>query len=111
MQIIKATEGLTKKEIYVMTRSPELQKMSDHVGDVIPVDKFVIYSDASEDGTETIVLSIMAADQGLAVATNSATARKEFEFILDLMEGDAFAVKVIRGKSKAGRDYITLALA
>jgi len=110
MQIIKATPELSKREIYNMTRSPELEKMSDHVGQVLPVDKYVIYSDASEDGTETTVLSILTKD-GFAVATNSATARKEFEFITDLMDGEEFAVKVIQGKSKAGRTYITLALA
>lgn len=110
MQIIKASENLTKREIYGMTRSPELEKMSDHVGDIIPVDKFVIYADAGEDGSEVTVLSIMTAE-GKAVATNSATARREFEFILDLMEGESFSVKVIQGKSKAGRTYITLALA
>lgn len=109
MEIIRATEGLTKKEIYGLSRSPEIEKMRDHVNEIIDVDKYLIYSDTNGSGDTVTVLSIMD-KSGKVVASNSATARVEFEYIADLMEDEAFSVKICEGVSKNGRSYITLAM-
>ena len=110
MQIINSTEGLSKKDIYDMTHGTDMQKMSDHEGVVIPVEKFVTYSDANKDGEPVEILSIMD-DKGNVYATNSPTAMKEFEFIRTLMDGEPFSVVVVKGISKNGRTYTTLAMA
>lgn len=110
MNIIKATEGLTKRNIYDLTRSPEIKKMSENRGAVIDVDSFCLYLDVNGKGDEVTILSIGAKD-GSVYATNSQTAIKEFEYILDLMDGEPFAVRVMTGTSKNGREYITVALA
>lgn len=110
MNIARSTEGLSKRDIYNLTRSPEIKKMSEHKGDIVDVDNFCIYTDTNGKGDEVTILSIMGND-GAVYATNSSTAIKEFEYILDLMEDEAFAIKVTSGISKNGREYITLALA
>ena len=110
MNIIKATEGLTKRNIYDLTRSPEIKKMSENKGTVIDVDSYCLYLDVNGKGDEVTILSIGDRD-GSVYATNSQTAIKEFEYILDLMDGEHFAVKVMTGTSKNGREYITVALA
>ena len=109
MEIILKSGELTKKEIYNMTRSPEIQKMRDHVEELIDVDKYLIYKDENGSGDEVTVLSILDKN-GVVYASNSQTVRTEFEYISDLMEDEAFSVKICEGTSKNGRTYITLAL-
>lgn len=109
MEIIKATEGLSKKEIYDMTHGKDMQKMSDNEGVIIDVDKFVIYADANKDGEPVEILSIMDS-KGDVYATNSPTAMNEFDFIRTLMGDDPFSVVVVKGTSKNGRTYTTLAM-
>lgn len=110
MQVLKSSEGLSKKGIYDLTRSPKIKKLSDAVGSVLPVSAYAIYLDEKNDGDAVQILSIQT-DDGSVYATNSATANTEFETILDIMGQDPFSVEIIRGTSKAGREYITLALA
>lgn len=110
MEIIRKSGELSKREIYNMTRSPEIQKMSDCVGEIVDVEKFVLYSDTNADGHDQEILSVMGKN-GLVYATNSQTAKKEFLYIDDLMEGEPYAVKIVNGTSKNGRTYITLTLA
>ena len=110
MEIIKKSKEFTKKEIYNLTRSPEIKKLSDQEGAVIPVDGFLIFTDTNMEGDETEIMTILSKD-GTVYASNSSTAQKEMMFIADLMDGEEYAVKVIRGKSKQGRVYTTVALA
>lgn len=109
MQVLKSTEGLSKKAIYDLTRSPKIRKLSDGVGSVLAVAAYVIYLDEKNDGDAMQILSIQT-EEGTVYATNSATSCAEFEAILDIMGQDPFSVEVLKGTSKAGREYITLAL-
>lgn len=110
MEIIRATEGLSKHDIYNLTRSPEIKKMSDNKGVTINVDAFTIYTDVNGKGDEVTVLSIQGND-GTCYATNSATAIREFEYILDLMAGEDFSIRIVSGLAKSGREFITVTLA
>ena len=109
MELIEVGGQYTKKEIYAMTRSAEIKKMSDNVDTEIHVGGYVIYTDTNGKGDEVTVLSVMDKD-GEVFATNSATARREFEYIADLMDGDDFTIKIVSGESKNGRTYITVTL-
>ena len=109
MQILKTSREFSKKEIYKLTRSPEIKKLSENIGIEIPVAGFVIFTDTDSNGNETELLSILAND-GTVYATNSKTARQEMEYIADLMDGEEFTVEAINGVSKAGRQYVTLVL-
>ena len=110
MEIIKQSKEFTKKEIYNLTRSPEIRKLSDYEGVVIPVEGFLIFTDTNTEGNETEIMSILSTD-GTVYASNSSTAQREMMFIADLMDGEDYAIKVIRGKSNSGRVYTTVALA
>lgn len=109
MEIIRKSGELTKKDIYNLSRSPEIQKMRDYVDEIIDVGKYMIYSDTNGND-EVTVLSIEDRTTGAVIASNSATARNEFEYIADLMENEEFSIKVCSGTSKNGRSYITVAL-
>ena len=108
MNIIKKGNEYSKREIYELTKSPRIQKMSEHVGEQLPVEQYLLYEDEGKDDPIQI-LSIRSGD--MVVATNSATVIKEFFGIVDLMDGDDFAVEIITGTSKQGRTYLTVALA
>ena len=110
MEIVKASKDYTKKEIYNLTRSPEIKKLSDQEGEIIPVEGFLIFTDTDQNGNETEIMSILSTD-GAVYASNSQTANREMLFIHDLMDGEPYSIKVIRGNSKNGRKYTTVALA
>ena len=110
MEIIKTKSSeLTKIEMYKMTHSPAIRKMKDVVGSNIDVIKFLMYKDMNARNEEVEILSIMDND-GTVYATNSASFKKEFELIEEIMDGEPFSIEVISGTSKAGRTFITCAL-
>ena len=107
--INRTSKELTKKEIYQMTMSPKIQKISDNKGVVIDVAAYCFYSDEKDDGKTVDILSVMGAD-GIIYATNSTTFRDDFERICEIMDGEDFSIEVISGTSKAGREFFTCAL-
>ena len=107
--INRTSKELTKKEIYQMTMSPKIQKISDNKGVVIDVAAYCFYSDEKDDGKSVDILSVMDAD-GSIYATNSTTFRDDFERICQIMDGEDFSIEVISGTSKAGREFFTCAL-
>lgn len=107
--ITKTSKDLNKKELYQMTKSPKIQKMSDNKGVVIDVAAYCFYTDEKNDGKSVDIVSIMDND-GAVYATNSPTFMSDFEDICDIMEGEDFSIEVISGTSKAGREFITCAL-
>lgn len=109
MTITKTSRELTKKENYKMTLDPSIKKMRDIVGAQVEVSAFVLYKDVSSDGKEQEILSVMDAD-GTVYATNSPTFKKDFANICEIMDGEDFAIEVISGTSKAGREFITCTL-
>lgn len=107
--INRTSKELTKKEVYQMTMSPKIQKISDNKGVVIDVAVYCFYSDEKADGKRVDILSVMDAD-GSIYATNSPTFRDDFERICEIMDGEDFSIEVISGTSKAGREFVTCAL-
>lgn len=112
MQILKMSRELSAAEVYKLTMSPEIQRMSDNVGAEIDVQSYCLYEDGVEDDVKTI-LSIMDAD-GKVFATNSSTFQREFlrmEDLFNQMGCDLPVIKVCNGISKSGRDFITCGMA
>lgn len=112
MQILKMSRELSAAEVYKLTMSPEIQRMSDNVGAEIDVQSYCLYEDGVEDDVKTI-LSIMDAD-GKVLATNSSTFQREFlrmEDLFNQMGCDLPVIKVCNGISKSGRDFITCGMA
>lgn len=107
--IIKSNKELTKRESYKLTLDPAIKKMKDFIGVQIEVAAYCLYKDVNKDGKEVEVLSIMDKDGGVC-ATNSDTFKRDFMNIVDLMDGDDYAIEIISGQSKAGREFITCTL-
>lgn len=107
--ITKTSKELTKKEMYQLTMSPKIQKISDNKGVVIDVVAYCFYTDEKSDGKSVDILSIMG-DDGTVYATNSPTFRDDFERICEIMDGEDFSVEVISGIAKSGREFVTCAL-
>lgn len=110
MEILQTSAELTTEEKYLLTMNPEIQKMSDQVGQVLDLDKWLIYADVNEkDGAEQQILSIMTGE-GEVFATNSSTFINDFEKLIDLFRSNnetVTKVEIISGQSKAGRTFIT----
>jgi len=113
MRIIKTIpEEITNKQLYNLTMSPKIQKMSEQRGSVIEIAAVCVYEDVDKKTGELHeVMSIMTPD-GEIFATNSATFMGDFAAMCDMF-GDTgvTAIEVITGTSKAGREYITCAYA
>lgn len=114
MKIIKSkNETISVKEKYLMSMNPEIQRMRDAEGMVIPVKNWMLYSDLDKDGNVETLLSILTEDN-VAYVTNSKTFIDSFSDLCDMFTDsgeEIAAVKVIGGQSKAGWHYITCAYA
>lgn len=110
MKIIeKSSEELTVKQIYDLTKSPEIQRVSDNEGALVQVDAWMLYTDTDKDGNTREILSILDNEVG-AVATNSVTFIRDFMEITDMCEDCGVKVqhiKISSGTSKAGRKFYT----
>lgn len=113
MNINMTSRDFTPAELYKMTRDAGILKMSQlEDGAELPLEGFVLYEDINQKTGE--MMEILAIEtNGNHYATNSATFIREFKAILDLFNGDCDGVilKVIRGTSKAGRNFLTCGLA
>lgn len=109
MEIIKSMPAtLTKFDLYDLTMGPSL--MVKHcVDQEIHVDAFCYRKDFNaKDNKEVNILSIK--DSDVVYSTNSDTFAKSFFSILSLMGDEPFTIRVISGKSKAGREYFDCVL-
>lgn len=109
MKILYCTEKLSLVDQYNLTRSPETEKMSDHVGEELHVDKFMVREEERADTGETVTITSICSN-GKVYATNSATFCREFVGILQMAENAGEMVNTIRiseGKSNKGRTFIT----
>lgn len=114
MKIIQSkSEKITVKEKYLMAMNPEIRRMRDAEGMIVPVVNWMLYSDTDKDGNEQTLLSILS-EENVSYATNSRTFIESFATLCDMFteSGEEItAIKVIGGQSKAGRHFITCAYA
>ena len=109
-KITNKSRELNNQEVYLLTMSPKAGSLKNHVGERIDVSAWAIYEDVDKKtGEIRAVLSVLTPDNEV-FNTISPTFLSDF---LDMAElfGNDFAFEVISGKSKAGREFITCALA
>ena len=103
-----------KKMQYKLTRSPNVQKLKDAVGQEIKVKAFCFYDDHKEGEQEKLILTLMDVS-GVVYGTNSKTAMSNFNDLLEIfgedVDGDGLPIKVESSVSKNGREFIMLVLA
>ncbi len=107
--IKKSSDELTMKQMYDLTRSPEIQKVSDNDGALVQVDAWALYNDTDKDGNTREILSILDNEVG-AIATDSATFIRNFMEIIEMCMDcgvEVQHVKISSGTSKAGRKFYT----
>ena len=105
MRIVQKTENLTRKQIYDMTTSPAVQKMTNAIGQILPVVGYVLYEDENKEGEIQNLLSILTENEE-AYATNSHTFIDDFLTCVNIAGDELHSIEVMQGKSKAGRPFI-----
>ena len=105
-----------KKQVYRMTKGDSQKIDGLEKGLSLPVDNFALYTETKDrkkqDGTteqyEQTVLTFTSGPHKFG--TISATFIKSFLEIVDIMEGDPFAIIITGGESKSGRKYVNCEL-
>lgn len=108
--IINKSRELSNQELYMLTMSPKAGSVKNHVGERFVVSAWLMFEDVDKKSGEThSVLSILTPENEV-VSSISPTFQSDFMDMAELFHND-FAFDVISGKSKAGREFITCALA
>lgn len=106
----------SKKQVYRMTKGDSQKIEGLEKGLSLPVDNFALYTETKDrkkqDGTteqyEQTVLTFTSGPHKFG--TISATFIKSFLEIVDIMDGDPFAIIITGGESKSGRKYVNCEL-
>lgn len=108
--IINKSRELSNQEVYLLTMSPKADSVKNHVGERFDVSAWSIFEDVDKKSGEVhSVLSILTPENEV-VSSISPTFQSDFMDMAELFHND-FAFEVISGKSKAGREFVTCALA
>lgn len=108
MEIIKMSNNVEGADLYFLTTSPEIEKMTTVKGQTLALDKWVLFADEDrKTGEMRRVLSIKSGDE--MYATNSVTFIESFENMMacfDMMGLEVHHIRVTTGTSKGGREFI-----
>lgn len=105
-----------KKQVYRMTKGDSQKIEGLERGLSLPVDNYALYTEEKDrkkqDGTteqyEQTVLTFTSGPHKFG--TISATFIKSFLEIVEIMDGDPFAIVITGGESKSGRKYVNCEL-
>ena len=108
--IIEKSRELTNQELYLLTMSPKADSVKNHIGERIDVAAWLLFEDTDKKTGEVhSVLSVLTPENEV-FSTISPTFQTDFMDMAELFHND-FAFEIISGKSKAGREFVTCALA
>ena len=108
--IINKSRELTNQELYLLTMSPKADSVKNHVGERIEVAAWLFFDDVDKKSGEVhAVLSVLTPENEVFCSI-SPTFQADFMDMAELFHND-FAFEIISGKSKAGREFVTCALA
>lgn len=109
MNILNMSGTLDVAQLYKLSKSPEIAKLSTVKGEEIEIANFLVYEDENADGDVTTVASFETV-QGELYATNSKTFVRDFRDILSMcVEAGApmpTRIKVLPKVGKSGREYL-----
>ena len=98
------------KDLYDLTKSPAIKKLTSIKGEVRSIDCAVIYEDVKFDGEVQKILSFRCKDAEDIYATNSPTFIRDFEDARDMLaefNEEIHTIRVESGTSRAGRTFIS----
>lgn len=104
------SRDFTEVEQYLMTLDRNinmLKDVKDHTR--IAVAGYLTFTDEKEDGDIIDILSIITPDNEV-FSCQSATFKRSFENITDILHGKQFSIVKLSGTTKNGRPYIDCAL-
>lgn len=109
MNIIAKSGNLSMAEMYRLTKSPDVAKLSTIKNQELEIERFIVHEDVSTTG-EKITVAAFESEQGEVFATNSPTFTRDFLDILTMCEeaGEPapHKIKVLPKTGKSGREYI-----
>lgn len=118
-EFLKSGNELKGADKYRYSQGAENVKLKDLAGNTLTVKNWALIAQKEVDEStgeveeEKILLAIEDIN-GFVAVTNSATAREAFSNIVSFLADDGvtekFEVKVITGKSKNDREFVTLTL-
>jgi hypothetical protein len=118
-EFLKMGAPLTGMDKYRYSQGAENIKLKDVAGEKLTVKNYstMLQKDINEEtgevGEEKLLLAIEDMD-GRVYVTNSGTAREAFTNIVDFLSDDGittgFDIKVVTGKSKNDREFVTVTL-
>jgi hypothetical protein len=118
-EFLKSGEVLSGLDKYRYSQGAENIKLKDVAGDKIVVKNYAtmlqknIEEESGEVTDEKLLLAIEDIN-GKVYVTNSATTREAFANIVKFLEDDGvttgFEIKVVTGKSKNDREFVTVTL-
>ena len=118
-EFLKMGAPLTGMDKYRYSQGAENIKLKDVAGEKLTVKNYStmlqkeINEETGEVGEEKLLLAIEDMD-GRVYVTNSGTAREAFTNIVDFLSDDGittgFDIKVVTGKSKNDREFVTVTL-
>nr|DAH39320.1 MAG TPA: ssDNA binding protein [Caudoviricetes sp.] len=110
MTIIAKSESVAAPmDMYNMTKSPDRSRLSEVSGQVLELDKWLVYSELNSKGEE-VTLTTLTTKDGRAFTTNSATFIRDFTSAATMFAeygAEFHTIQVMSGRSKAGREFIT----
>lgn len=118
-EFLKSGAALSGLDKYRYSQGAENIKLKDVAGEKITVKNYAtmlqknIEEESGEVTDEKLLLAIEDTD-GKVYVTNSATAREAFINIVEFLADDnvttGFEIKVVTGKSKNDREFVTVTL-
>ena len=118
-EFLKSGAPLTGLDKYRYSQGAENIKLKDADGEKIVVKNYATMlqksiDEESGDVTDEKILLAIEDTDGNVYVTNSATAREAFTNIVDFLSDDnvtsGFEIKVVTGKSKNDREFVTVTL-
>lgn len=110
MNILYKLNVKDHKDLYDLTKSPAIKKLTSIKGECRTMSCAVIYEDTKYDGDVQKILSFRCKDTGDIFATNSPTFIHDFEDARDMLaefNEEIHTVKIESGTSRAGRNFIS----
>ena len=110
MKLIKSfPEEMDKRQKFAMMTADNTKRMMDLDGVVIDPEAWVLYEGDNQKGEPVEILTIKA--DGELFSTVSPIFISKFKDIVEFFEGNTGEILVKTGKTKAGRDYVTVDVA
>lgn len=109
MNIIKASENLSQRDIFKLTTNPGIPKFQDNVGRTITVTAYVIFEDTNRKTGEVQTLLAILTDDGDAMSTISKTVIERFQAMVDMFPLPIEDIEIVKTDTvSSGRSYLNL---